>query len=184
MKKLFKVILIIIGFIIAIILEAIIYDIINAKIFKKSPIISKYEALEGNSYVDRGIIFDVYYCHHSADIVLVSWKFKTTKFTCPVQESRSMIDLTDHVFIKTYTIEKITKEKNSNYQSWTISQLGEADKYNVKVANEFKVKENTNYEITFKILSNDISDNIESIFKYSKIILITETDKDINQFIR
>lgn len=83
MKKILKTILITI----IIILTVILLDTIQARIFKHSPIISYRQSLEDkDSYVDRGILIDTYYCTKEKDIVTVSWKFKTSKFTCPIDE--------------------------------------------------------------------------------------------------
>ena len=81
MKKILKTILITI----IIILTVILLDTIQARIFKHSPIISYRQSLQDkDSYVDRGILIDTYYCTKEKDIVDVSWKFKGTKFTCPI----------------------------------------------------------------------------------------------------
>ena len=84
MKKKIKLILIITG----IILSIIILDTIQARILKNSPLISKKEQLPNNaSWVDKGILMDTYYCIKEKDIVTVSWHFKTTKFTCPIDNT-------------------------------------------------------------------------------------------------
>lgn len=81
MKKVIRVILIVIIVIMALIL----LDTLQARIFKNSPIISWKEEVEDNdSWVDRGILLDTYYCTKEKDIVTVTWKFKTTKYDCPV----------------------------------------------------------------------------------------------------
>ena len=81
MKKQLKIILIILGTLIVIIL----LDTLQARIFKNSPIISwKEEMADEDSYVDRGIIIDTFYCTKEKDIQTISWKFKGSKFTCPI----------------------------------------------------------------------------------------------------
>lgn len=81
MKKYKKIILTII----AVVIGLIILDTLQARILKNSPLISWKENLEDkDSWVDRGIIIDTYYCTKEQDIVTISWKFKTSKFTCPI----------------------------------------------------------------------------------------------------
>ena len=89
MKKSLKIILIVIG----IIAGFILLDTLQARIFKNSPIISWKEKLDGDSYVDKGILVDTYYCRKD-DIEEVSWHLKNSKFTCPINE-----EIDDEVFI-------------------------------------------------------------------------------------
>ena len=77
MKKVIKIMLLIVGILVIV----IILDTLQARLFKNSPIIHWKQSLDGNSYVDRGILVDTYYCGGKADI---SWHYKTAKFTCPV----------------------------------------------------------------------------------------------------
>ena len=71
--------------IILIIIGIILIDTIQARIFKNSPIISKRESLlDNDSYVDKGILINTYYCTKEKDIVTVSWHSKKSKFTCPI----------------------------------------------------------------------------------------------------
>lgn len=71
--------------IILIIIGIILLDTIQARIFKNSPIISKRESLPDNdSYIDKGILINTYYCTKEKDIVTVSWHSKKSKFTCPI----------------------------------------------------------------------------------------------------
>lgn len=82
MKKVFKISLISI----LVIVGSILIDTLQAKVFKNSPIISWSKKLEdGDSWVDKGILIDTYYCTKEQDIVTVSWKFKNSKFTCPIE---------------------------------------------------------------------------------------------------
>ncbi len=81
MKKNLKITLIVLGVLVGI----IIFDTLQARLFKNSPIISWKEELGGDNYVDKGIIMNTYYCFTSQDLVTVSWHFKTSKFTCPEQ---------------------------------------------------------------------------------------------------
>lgn len=88
MKKI-KITLIIIGILISIIF----IDTIQAIIFKNSPIISWREQLkDSDNWVDKGIIIDTYYCTKEEDIITVSWNFKTTKYTCPIDNTKKLIE--------------------------------------------------------------------------------------------
>ena len=70
--------------ILTLIIGIIILDTIQARILKNSPIISwKEELSNSDSWVDKGIIINTYYCVKERDIVTVSWHFKTSKFICP-----------------------------------------------------------------------------------------------------
>lgn len=81
MKNIIKIFIITILIITGIIL----IDTIQARIFKNSPIISWRNSLpDADSYVDRGILIDTYYCTKEKDIVTVSWHSKKSKFTCPI----------------------------------------------------------------------------------------------------
>lgn len=68
------------------ILSIILLDTVQAIVFKNSPIISwKEELLDEDSYVDRGILIDTYYCVKSGDIMTVIPTFKNTNFNCPLE---------------------------------------------------------------------------------------------------
>lgn len=81
MKKEIKIILIVVG----VLVVGILGDTLQARILKTSPLISWKENVEDNdSWVDKGILMDTYYCVEETDIMTVSWHFKTSKFTCPI----------------------------------------------------------------------------------------------------
>lgn len=81
MRKSIKVILIIVGIFVGIIL----LDMIQARIFRRSPFISwKVELEDNDSWIDKGILLDTYYCVREKDIVTVSWHFKGSNFTCTI----------------------------------------------------------------------------------------------------
>lgn len=81
MKKYIKISLVVLLLIISI----IILDTIVARALKRSPIISwKENVSDSDSYVDKGILLDTYYCTKEKDIMNVSWHYKTSKFTCPI----------------------------------------------------------------------------------------------------
>lgn len=76
---------------ILIIISLIIVDTIQARLFKHSPLISWKQTLEDHdSWVDKGLIIDTYYCTKEQDIITVSWHFKLTKFTCPIDNKDSV----------------------------------------------------------------------------------------------
>lgn len=102
MKKSLKLILIIVGVLLGIIL----LDTGQAIIFKNSPFISWKENLEDNdSWVYKGILMDTYYCTKESDIVTVSWHFKTSKFTCPVDNEELKYD--GYRKVSTITADKV-----------------------------------------------------------------------------
>ena len=67
------------------ILSIILLDTIQAIAFKNSPIISwRFEdANDSDSYVDKGILIDTYYCVKEQDIITVIPTFKNTNYNCP-----------------------------------------------------------------------------------------------------
>ena len=67
------------------ILSIILLDTIQAITFKNSPIISwRFEdANDSDSYVDKGILIDTYYCVKEQDIITVIPTFKNTNYNCP-----------------------------------------------------------------------------------------------------
>lgn len=104
MKKISKIILIVILSIITIIL----LDTIQARVFKNSPIISWKENLEDNdSWVDKGIFMNTYYCTKDKDIVTVHWTLKTTKFDCPIdnienETLKKIVMVRDELYYETF----------------------------------------------------------------------------------
>ncbi len=63
----------------------ILFDTLQAIIFRNSPIISwEDEQFDEDSYVDRGILIDTYYCVED-DVVTVIPTFKTTNYGCPMK---------------------------------------------------------------------------------------------------
>lgn len=78
MKKYLKIILVIF----LILLSIIILDSLQAIVFNHSPLIS-YRKNDGENYIDKGIVFDTYYCIKEIDIVNVSIHLKNSKYTCP-----------------------------------------------------------------------------------------------------
>ena len=84
MKKNLKIVLIII-----ITITAIIFlDTAQARLFKRSPVISWKENLE-DSWIDKGLLMDTYYCSKEKDLVEVSWHLKTSKFACPNEKNKT-----------------------------------------------------------------------------------------------
>lgn len=117
MKKSIKVILIIIGIIIGIIL----IDTLQARILKNSPFISwKEELSDDDSWVDRGIIIDTFYCTEEKDIVTVSWKLKGSKFTCPIDN----INIDELNTINNKIIEYFSSD-NVEYNNFSFNYIDE-----------------------------------------------------------
>lgn len=89
MKKNIKIILIILGIVLAFVL----FDTLQARLFKNRPFISWKEKHEDDdSYVYKGILMDTYYCTKENDIVTVSWHFKFSKFNCPIDNDFSFLE--------------------------------------------------------------------------------------------
>lgn len=84
-KNKINVTLIVIGTIISLVL----LDTAQALLLKNSPLIGiRDEYLsDADSYVDKGILVDTYYCVKEKDIVEVKVLFKTTKFDCPIDKA-------------------------------------------------------------------------------------------------
>lgn len=175
MKKCLKLTLIIIGIIISIIL----LDTLQSRIFKHSPILSwKQELADKDSWVDKGIIIDTYYCTKEKDILTVSWHFKTSKFTCPKDEiekekfiightleNNRVIHFTfDIPYNKTYLSDALIKKditidkflKDLKY----IDILKDGGSKIYKYSNYKKVYGNED----FYVISCDSLDNIKDIF--------------------
>lgn len=90
MKKGIKIILIVLIVLVVVIL----IDTVGARILKRSPIISwRTNVSDSDSYVDKGILMDTYYCTKEKDIVTVSWHYKTAKFTCPIDNVNELDEL-------------------------------------------------------------------------------------------
>lgn len=71
---------------VTILITIILLDTVQAIVFKNIPTISwKEELLDEDSYVDRGILIDTYYCVKSDDIMTVIPTFKNTNFNCPLE---------------------------------------------------------------------------------------------------
>lgn len=82
MRETIKMILVVIIIFIGI----IVLDTIQARVLKNSPIISWKEYIgESDSWVDRGIVMDTYYCVKDQKIVSIEWTTKLTKYSCPIQ---------------------------------------------------------------------------------------------------
>ena len=90
MKKKIKIILIII----TIVILFIILDTIIAIIFKNSPALSlRTYLLDDDSYVDKGILINTYYCTKEEDIVTISYHHKKSKFTCPIDNKTDLNEI-------------------------------------------------------------------------------------------
>ena len=87
--------------------------------------------------------------------------------------------LVEKEFTRTYNIRHIDGSNNYDYLYITIREFQGEEIETVKVKrdlfNDAKIEDN--YEITFKITSNEIEDNFKSIFSNSDIIKAIKTDK-------
>ena len=133
-----------------VVIVAILIDTVQARIFKNSPVISfKSNLSDSDSYVDKGIILDTYYCTKDRDIVTVSWHFKTSKFTCSVDNVNDL-DEVDGVsmVIKEGTLKRdramivITDTSGKNY---TYGEEYRIDKYSDGKWEEVDVVVDGNY---------------------------------------
>lgn len=92
MKKYIKISIIIL----LIIISIIVLDTVVARVLKRSPIISwRTNVSDSDSYVDKGILLDTYYCVKEKDIMNVSWHYKTSKFTCPIDNVNELDKIED-----------------------------------------------------------------------------------------
>ena len=81
------------------ILSFIILDTIVALISINSPLLSFKKELEGDSYVDKGLILNTYYCKEK-DIVTVYQKLNSTYFRCPIEteEENKIFETTKYLY--------------------------------------------------------------------------------------
>lgn len=83
------------------------------------------------------------------------------------------------IFVKTYNILHIAESNDKNYLYLTIRKFQDEEVETVKVLRDLadNIEVNGNYEFTFQYETDDIEDNIKSIFENSTIISIVKTDK-------
>lgn len=76
-----------INIVIIVIVSLIIIDTMQAHFFEHSPLISWKELQnDQDSWVDRGIIIDTFYCVKEKDILKINWKLKFSKYECPIDD--------------------------------------------------------------------------------------------------
>ncbi len=131
MKKLKKISLIVVSVLVSLIL----LDTLQARLLKQSPFISWQEKINEDSYVDKGIILNTYYCVKDTDIVTVSWHFSNTKFTCPEYDNN------EHTFLGIVTEVNKTHLMVEPYAYE--EELYSSDKFLIELDNY----NNTNYEV-------------------------------------
>lgn len=145
MKKNVKIILIVIGVLVGLVL----LDTLQARILKHSPIISwKEELSDDDSWVDRGILIDTYYCTKEQDIVTVSWKLKGNKFTCPI----------DNIKIEKFVNYdfSVTVDSNSKYEKISAFDYKDVKYYYGNTNFSLSLTEN-NYKYTIDVaLTNEL----------------------------
>ena len=200
MKKNIKIILIVLGVLIGVIL----LDTLQARILKHSPIISwKVELADDDSWVDKGILIDTYYCTREQDIQTISWKFKGNKFTCPI-DNIQIKKFVDYDF-------SITVNSNTKHEKIFAFNYNNIDYYYGNTDFELSLTENkykhnievalTNELITFDDIltkSKDIItayDGGSKLYKYDNFniivcstidgnndIIIGDTEMQINNY--
>lgn len=127
MKNIIINILIIVGILVGVVL----LDTLQARIFNNSPIISWKEELEDDdSYVDRGILIDTYYCIKEKDIVTVSFHIKGNKFACPIdnilgvnERKQNLINLLKEKMIEAEILDE------DNLETFSVIQIYEYGYY-------------------------------------------------------
>ena len=146
MKKYIKISLIAL----LIIISIIILDTVVARVLKRSPIISwRTNVSDSDSYVDKGILLDTYYCVKEKDIMNVSWHYKSSKFTCPIDNINELDEVEGvSMVIKDGTLSRrgatviITDTSDMNY---TYGEEYRIDKYKEGVWKELDVIVEGNY---------------------------------------
>lgn len=110
MKKSLKVILIVLITIFILIL----LDMFQAIIFKKSSIIHirNNELQDKDSYVDKGILVDTYYCI-DYDVIYVKNVSKFSKYTCPIKDDYYK----ENEYVKMKDVEFIPKDSKTAYMN-------------------------------------------------------------------
>ena len=186
MKKHFKIILIIISVLVGI----IVIDTLQARLLNNSPIISIRKELEDDdSYVDRGILIDTYYCTKEKDIVTVSYHFKGDKFTCPIDNVKeyneraiNIINLLKEKMIET----KILDEDNlDSFDVLGISEYGyyrdTPEKRHMQINFIYKCKDETKNCLSedYKIYDSQY-DDYSIIWAYTDEIEIYELSTGIS----
>ena len=117
MKKVFKIILIVLLFLMLI----IVIDTIQAKVFDNSPILNVKEKFN-DYYINKGIFVNYYHC--SNDEQKTTWK--NTKYSCPVKSNEDVVvksnedvvvttDITLSIKENTLTNSKATLVLKNNY---------------------------------------------------------------------
>ncbi len=160
MKKSIKIILITLIVLIGIIL----IDTLQARIRKSSPIISWIQKLDGNSYVDKGILIDTYYCING-DVEDVSWHFKTTKYICPIYNDK--LDNDTQYNINNNLISLSIKENTlTNKGLILIIENKTEDKYNYGSFYSLEHFENNNWK---ELESGSFTSMAYGILPYQKV---------------
>lgn len=98
----------------------------------------------------------------------------------PTGENQNKKDLINHKFTRTYNINHIADSHDYDYIYITIREFQGEEIETVRVERSTfeNIKVGDNWEITFKITSNEIEDNMKSIFKNSVIEKAVKTDKE------
>ena len=187
-----KNIIIVVGILIGIIL-IILLDTLQARILKRSPIISwKEELADDDSWVDRGIFMDTYYCTKAQDTITVNWELKGKNFTCSI----------DNIQIKKFVNYdfSVTVNSNTKYKKIYVFNYNKVDYYYGNTDFELSLIENKhkhNIEISLKnklVTIDDIltkakiiepdKNSKSKLYKYDNFnIIVCNTESNNNEII-
>ncbi len=164
------------------ILSFIILDTIVALISINSPLLSFKKELEGDSYVDKGLILNTYYCKEK-DIVTVYQKLNSTYFRCPIEteEENKIFETTKYLYSLKNNPEELLEQLDLSFyghykyeiknNSLLITYKDEEGFGNI-LTNDIKVKEKTIIMLTllddiksveWKILNDNKKITIDSL---------------------
>ena len=119
MKKIIKIVIVIIIAIVC----SLFLDTLFACVFDHSPLIHlKDKQSDSDSWVDKGLFVDTYYCTKESDIITVYQHFKGTKFECPIDnentfEIKEIVDKTleQDNFTCAQALEKFYEDDDNEY---------------------------------------------------------------------
>ena len=158
MKKNIKKVLTIILIILGIAISVIIIDTLQARIFKHSPFISWEEGQsDEDSWVDRGLLMDTYYCTKERDIQTIYWKLKGTKFICPVDNLSQLL---------VYEFEVDVKEPSKHEKIFLFENDGIKYYYGNTNFKVYITESNNRVELKESLLSGDVT--LEKVLTSSK----------------
>ncbi|MBE6156362.1 MAG: hypothetical protein E7161_01270 [Firmicutes bacterium] len=162
MKRCLKIIIVVVLIIIGI--TAL--DTLQAIVFKQSPLLSRRENID-DSFVDKGIIIDTFYCVKDQDIVTVSWHLKTAKFSCP---KNIVVD------------NKVNDELENNNQSTGDSMVEISDDELVKILDYIpNAIIDLKYATTDNFTGQIIYENSDALLRYGTIKKLMKVQDELNR---